>query len=810
MMFTLALPALLGLAMLGVDLGNLYIARDKLNLLNRSAAATAINIRALQGWAPLACDGQQNPSLGYKCANTIDQPAPQGEKYAELVQEIEKTLTSQLEHIFPESVSSSANRQLIEFKLPSTRWSSNFPASTRTDAVYNLKTDTFQLQVRYPVKTILLSQLASLLNIEVSSLCEQPSDTTAAMENRCWVTSSDSASTSSTTKARVIMLLDTSGSMQDKKTALITAAASFIDYFNPFKDEIGIIYYGTGVKEGMIRPSSFATAGTGGLLQIKDSVANLEVGGQTNPCDALIEAADEEIIPTPDADQASPRTFVVFFTDGAPNVYRLRFCNPTKATGDCEQPSDLKTIALSDDDNDWYGWTVKWGRRETHPLSTTNNPFYGHPMIRDKNGNTGFDTTANPVKFRINEHGEFMIRKDQNSPWCNMEKPSAQCPDTPYTKVFKPLTPAEDNYLWNGPSYLVNRDENKPIASVTSLIDRVGPGFKTCGIPETSAVPNNPDQFSYNHSLYFASRVVDDTWRLDRPLFGSIQSRLVHLEPPAPGSLRPSPLNFDYPNPGNDLKVSFYGSESAPTVSPPFAPPARPKVGCLEALDAAIPVQNSFSERLFVGQGSSSFWSNTSGDSIEKVGEIIKTAELPYYCAIRAADYLRQKKNVTVFAVGLGKPAGDFYGNSCEDPMQNALDFDRRKDFFLQRLALSPEAIKFKDAKTTSLVGATWQPTADFRLRLRSIPASCANHPLKGQSVYLGFSETPVTGMPQSCLARGSGGACQDSDTNIHGVNADKDYFSQAIGGYYPTNDPSQLKAHFGAIAKQILFRLSL
>ncbi|MEY4701205.1 MAG: hypothetical protein RL326_1392, partial [Pseudomonadota bacterium] len=170
MMFTVALPALLGLAMLGVDLGNLYIARDKLNLLNRSAAATAINIRALQGWAPLACDKQQDPSLGYKCARTIGQSAPQGEKYEEFVKEIKNSLTSQLKDIFPDHDSSSG---LIEYKLPTSNWSSSFPASTGADAVYNLKTDTFQLKVRYAVKTILLAQLASLLNIEVSTLCKQ-------------------------------------------------------------------------------------------------------------------------------------------------------------------------------------------------------------------------------------------------------------------------------------------------------------------------------------------------------------------------------------------------------------------------------------------------------------------------------------------------------------------------------------------------------------------------------------------------------------------------------------------------------------
>ncbi len=815
-MFTLALPALLGLVILGVDLGNIYITRDKLNLLNRSAAATAINIRAFQGWAPLACAGNaEDTPIGYKCAEAIGQSAPQGQKYAELVTEITNTLTSQIASIFPDGVSTnggnSSTNNLVEYKLPTTAWSSDIPTST--DPVYNLKTDTFQLRVRYAAKTILLSQLASLLNIEVSNLCEQPSDATAAMENRCWVASSDSGSNSATTKARVIMLLDTSGSMQDNQSALKIAAGAFIDYFNPFKDEIGIISYGTGVKQNdVIQPRIFNEVGTGGLLRIKDIIASLTVGGQTNPCDALIKSA--EMIPTPDAASASTRTFVVFFTDGAPNVYRLGFCKPGSNNSACDQPTDLKTLAPTN--NDWYGWTVKWGRRETHPLSTTNNPFYGHPAIKDKDGNPGFDTVTPPAKFRINENGEFMIRHTPESPWCNMENQSASCrapaPDKmPYTKVFKPLTTAEDNYLWNGPSYLVNRDEANPITSVTSLIDRVGPAFKTCGIPKISAVPpNNPDQFNYNHSLYFASRVVDRAWSLDRKLFGSDdqhkQRRVVHLEPPSLGYLRPFPLSFAYP-PAN-FTVPFYGSDAQPNLSPDFNPSAP--AGCLEALDAEIPVSKR-GVRLFVGEGQSSFWSNTTHTSIERVGEIIKTAELPYYCAIRTADYLRQEKNTTIFAVGLGESASAYYGNNCDDPMQNALDFDRRKDFFLQRLAMSPEAIKFSDAKTTSLDGATWRPTADFRLKLRPIPASCARHPLNGQKVYLGFSERPVTGMPQSCLARGSGGECRDSDTNIHGVNADKDNFSQDdIGGYYPTSDPKQLKAQFGEIAKQILFRLSL
>lgn len=808
LLFVLALPVMLGLTILGVDLGNLFLVRDKLNVINRSAAATAINVRALRGWAPLACKNKDD-SLGYKCGLEMTNPAPQGVEYSTLVKEVKRTLASEIKELFPDAVTTSgdeiATNSRIQYWLPDTRtWTGELPDDNAP--IYNLKTDTFQLKIRCSAKTILLRQLASLFNIRFSSLCERPSGLASTQDNRCWVMSSDTSSSSATTKARVILLLDTSGSMYTKQQNLKSAASTFIDYFNPFKDEIGIIPFGTGVKSEIRVPATFHQASAGAeFLDIKNVIANLPMGGQTNPCDALVESASDEMIPP--TSPSGTRTFVVLFTDGAPNVYRLQFCDPSNLEK-CEHPKQLDAISKI---NDWYGWTVKWGRRKTY--KDNGNPVFDSPKIKNKAGSeTAFNTTPDgtgPRLFRINERGDFMIRASTASTqWYNMSD-SQPVPGMPFLKSFEKLPIKDDNYLWNGPSYLVNREEQTLMGDVPDLIDRVQRSSTTCGPPHsTGSLTTDPDRFNYNHSLYFASRVLDQGWSPTRKLFPFsltplAQQDAVHLT-------NSHPLGFQNPPP--DSTVRFYAADSSPTTSPVFSPGSTPPPGCLDALDAQIPVKNPRNPpRLFVGAGRSSFWSNTDATSIGQVGEIIKTAELPYYCAIRAADYLRKEKNTTVFAVGLGIAAQYRYGETCEDPLQNALDFERRKDFFLQRLALAPEALSFGDSNSMSLAKATWNSGADFNLSRRDLKGcDPLQHPLAGRSIYLGFSNKCENkeGIPSSDLAISPDSA---KCTNPTVGNIAPSYFTREdLGGYYPTSDPSKLSAQFGAIAKQILFRLSL
>jgi hypothetical protein len=165
----------------------------------------------------------------------------------------------------------------------------------------------------------------------------------------------------------------------------------------------------------------------------------------------------------------------------------------------------------------------------------------------------------------------------------------------------------------------------------------------------------------------------------------------------------------------------------------------------------------------------------------------VKTAELPYYCAIRAADVLRQQ-GVRIFTVGLGNPAPT--GAGCNDPLENALDFDSRKDRFLTRLALDPNSLA--NPQNAFGAGGLGEWTGVNFTKQSNLTIQCENHPLNGQRVYLGYGEAGNPDNPTSWTPAQHGFTQQD------------------VGGYYATNDPAQLRGVFGQVAKQILLQLSL
>jgi hypothetical protein len=291
----------------------------------------------------------------------------------------------------------------------------------------------------------------------------------------------------------------------------------------------------------------------------------------------------------------------------------------------------------------------------------------------------------------------------------------------------------------------------------------------------------------YNHSLYFASRVINRNWRLEGP------NRALEL----------FNLTRFRTNSGNNIVwPQYFSEEQLLSDAHPANATGGGHTGCLETLNAALPDMPD--QRIYVGRNNQSLGnmnpaivSNVDSTSVKEVGEVVKTAELPYYCAIRAADYLRKIRNVTVFVIGLGPSATEKYGASCNDPMQNALDFDSRKDNFLRRLALAPEALA--DPKSFITGGSSdWNPLSDFgyvdsndtqKITIRE----CSNHPLANQLMTRGYSEA----------------AASSDGFPVSGSPAASEFNQNHLGAYYGSNDPSQLGGLFGAVAKQILLRLS-
>jgi hypothetical protein len=127
--------------------------------------------------------------------------------------------------------------------------------------------------------------------------------------------------------------------------------------------------------------------------------------------------------------------------------------------------------------------------------------------------------------------------------------------------------------------------------------------------------------------------------------------------------------------------------------------------------------------------------------------------------------------------------------------MQNALDFSSRKDHFLRRLALAPEALN----NPASFIGgkpSDWASGSDFRYGQYTL-SNCLSpsHPLASQNVNLGYSDTPI----ESSFNPAADKAGVTPST----------FNPNQLGAYYPSNDPKQLNALFGKIAKQILVRLA-
>jgi hypothetical protein len=802
--FMITIPTLIGLMALAIDAGNLYLTRLRLTKVARVASATGLNMMALRGWGPMISDPSPpesgQPNLGLKTANVSFNPPPITLANQAVLKEIRQSVINSLALYYPSDFSGASPDNLnfpsnLQYRDINGDLQTYLPIST-----INLVDSSVRATFRYAVRTYLLGAISQILG-GAGPCTKSESDDSV----RCWVESvyPPDKKTGKMKPANVFMLLDVSGSMNEmmsdklktKKSALDEAAANFIDMFNPLNDKFAIIPYATTADTGNIpQLTALSTSTSSGIpdyLKVKRDVQNYEVGGQTNPCDALQQVA-RTIQANSVLQDKSTSKFVLLFTDGAPNVYRLSFCTGVSCA---ERPAEINTALTgsnADQNNPgWYGWTVKWRQREVFSLTPPNDPcpsgdisvgggsnvipscdpVWAFPQISTGPNGAGLSYAEVSSNLRLNEDGEFFFKDGQFK-----DKTLSQLG---YNLAFREFPTngsrdyqMEDAYRWNGPSYLVHASFRIPRGM--SLIDRIPAVFDvingqppiTCGpgsrwpYPGSYTKSNPIVADKYNHSLYFASRAIDRNWKYNGTANEESENKKEKVGLTL-DQLKIAPAYFDKPQ-------TIHGN---PSDSP----------GCLTELSSKIP----FSSSAFIHVGSN-FLSNPTGSILTR-GEAVKTAELPYYCALRTADWLRSEYNVVIFVVGLGPSATDIYGNSCNDPLQNALDPNSRKDRFLRRLAFSPESLDspadFFAGKTT----ASWNSESDLRFNQSASFANCTNHPLAGLSVEVGYNEEPTKGYKP----------------------IDHKFNSNHLGGYYGADDPEQLKMIFGEIAKRMLLRLS-
>ncbi len=192
-----------------------------------------------------------------------------------------------------------------------------------------------------------------------------------------------------------------------------------------------------------------------------------------------------------------------------------------------------------------------------------------------------------------------------------------------------------------------------------------------------------------------------------------------------------------------------------------------------------------------------------------------KYDELPYYCAIEAADYIRTRFGGTIFTVGLGDAnthrIGGGQDSSCNDPLQDPDDHTSRKDFFLARLAFARSM--FTNQLQPDTVRSHYQIAGNQSTRTIS---RCSDHRLKRQDTTGALPAAPRVGYT-------SGDGLGDGSTTYldlrprrpasmdtilsDGSNGTRRIDTQ--GEYFPTDDANEIPRIFDLIAKTILLRSS-
>ena len=196
-----------------------------------------------------------------------------------------------------------------------------------------------------------------------------------------------------------------------------------------------------------------------------------------------------------------------------------------------------------------------------------------------------------------------------------------------------------------------------------------------------------------------------------------------------------------------------------------------------------------------------------------------KYDELPYYCAVEAADYLRTQFGATIFTIGLGPAAvhdaaGDSNSVRCNDPLQDADDHVGRKDFFLARLAFARQM--FSDPAIPIEV-----PDHYWFKRNPQVARTVTSCQRNNLQQYHRYNYPGVVSPPSVSIGYTSAAGLTDGNTTYQDLRPPKPVWAdgQAEAGatvrrridtqgeYFPTNDANAVPAIFAQIAKSILLR---
>jgi hypothetical protein len=189
-----------------------------------------------------------------------------------------------------------------------------------------------------------------------------------------------------------------------------------------------------------------------------------------------------------------------------------------------------------------------------------------------------------------------------------------------------------------------------------------------------------------------------------------------------------------------------------------------------------------------------------------------KYDELPYYCAIEAADYIRTRFAGTIFTVGLGdgnthlSPTGQ--APTCNEPLQDPDDHTSRKDFFLTRLAFARSM--FTNQLLPTSVRSHYQIAGS---QSQKDVSNCSDHRLKDPDRNTTAPPVPFVGYTSDIKDPDGDTTFKDlrplrpasMDTILVNNNGTRRMETQ--GEYFPTDNADEIPRIFDLIAKTILLR---
>ena len=393
-LFALVLGVLVSIAGVAVDIGNLYIIRNRLERAAKAGALAGVGYRSLRGWSyfstypPGTSSGPPPP------------PAPVTTPTAtntELFNVMSGVVTENMRAAFSAPPTGASADEFASPNLTITRTTPSFD-------FYKPQTDTFTIEAKYLAPTFIIGRLGAALG--AAPCTEEKINGIGTGKYRCPITVTETAQLE---RAVVALLLDVSGSMNCKADgttncvcrleesgytncqkaprvidALVDALAGFRGFFNPYRDYITVIPFNLAAYTSF--PIVLGTAASGPPISFGSdqtrydtfkkitevhSTANptgLNPKSNTNICDAFIEAiAELKRI----NNLADFHPFVIAFTDGAPNAFRGEFLGGVDTAGAVGNLTRDHNPATSTGlTNDWYQYGLEWSTAATPPITS--------------------------------------------------------------------------------------------------------------------------------------------------------------------------------------------------------------------------------------------------------------------------------------------------------------------------------------------------------------------------------------------------------------------------------------------------------